>query len=72
MMMSLLFNSALKLGAEAPELFHRAATLAENNELVAALRNFPKRPEEKRAISVFNFAEAETEDGFTYVGRHYP
>jgi hypothetical protein len=67
--MSLLFNSALKLGADTPELFRKAATLADNKELAAALTNFPKRPEEKRAISVFNFAEAETEDGFTYVGR---
>jgi hypothetical protein len=67
--MSLLFNSALKLGVDAPELFLKAATFAENNELAAALTNFPKRSEEKRAISVFNFAEAETEDGFTYVGR---
>ena len=61
--MTLLFNSALKLGADAPGLFLKAATLAGNNELAGALANFPNRPEEKRAISVFNFAEAETNEG---------
>jgi hypothetical protein len=68
-LMSLLFNSALKLGVDAPRLFLKAATLAENKGLAEALTNFPKRPKENRAISVFNFAEAETEEGFSYVGR---
>jgi hypothetical protein len=67
--MALLFNSALKLGGDAPGLFLKAATLAENKELAGPLANFPKRPEEKRAISFFSFAEAETNEGFTYVGR---
>ena len=70
MMMSLLCNSAVKLGVDATALFLEAAALAENKRLTHELKLFPQRPAKTRLIKSFNFAESVSSEGFTYVGRN--
>ena len=61
-----LYHSAVKIGTEPTELFHRVATYATDEELRAAILNFPDRLEANRGLAAMGYIENMGPDGFLY------
>lgn len=65
LVLSLLYHSAIKIGADPVLLFNKAAALAEG-EIKEIIRNFPNRAPEDRSIEAMGYVESESEQGFCY------
>jgi hypothetical protein len=67
MVLTLLYHSAIKIGADAPNLFRRAAAISTSQTADSYLQFLARTPEQ-RDIVKFGFKEGtDLEDNFTYV-----
>lgn len=65
LVISLLYHSAMKIGADPVTLFNMAAEFAEG-EIKEIIKNFPNRAPEDRTIEAMGYVESENEQGFCY------
>lgn len=66
LMLSLINNSAIKIGVDAKQLFESAIGNVEP-EIAQRIREFIGRPIENKSIQSMGYSEAMTSDGFSYV-----
>lgn len=64
--LSLMYNSAIKIGVDPTQLFS-ALALNESDELKPFVEYFPYRSVEDRSIQAMGYVEGEDEGGFLYV-----
>lgn len=65
LILSLLYHSATKIGADPIELFTRAAQLAKG-EIAEEIAHFPHRKPEDKSIETMGYIELSDKDGFKY------
>jgi hypothetical protein len=69
MVLPLLYRSAIKIGADAPNLFRRAAAVS-TSQTADSFLQFLARTPEQRDIVKFGFKEGiDLEGNFTYVAK---
>jgi len=65
LVLSLIYNAAVKLGLDAASLFEEAAGLA-LPRMATYFRAFPARSDEEKSIEAMGYRESSTPDGFVY------
>lgn len=65
LVLSLLYHSAIKIGADPIPLFTQASQLAEG-EIAGVIAHFPYRKPEDRSIQAMGYEESKDQDGFRY------
>ena len=68
MILSLIYNAIVKIGAIPLEIFNEIASIIEMPEYI---KKFPNRDEKDRIIEVMGYEESEDKDGFLYKRRKY-